>query len=123
MTAHATPFRPMQQSFLQAYLQAFHRIDGWFSYDAALLFMAYNQLNAAHGIAGDVLEIGVYQGLSAITVAHLRGAGRRMTAIDMFETRVTDAAYGSGKAYRELFEANMRAFHEPLAFLDIVTGA
>jgi hypothetical protein len=115
--------KPMQQSFLQSYLNAFHRIDGWFSYDASLLFLAYAQLNAAHGIAGDVLEIGVYQGLSAITVAHLRGAGRRMTAIDMFETRVTDAAYGSGKAYRELFEANMRAFHEPLEFLDVVTGA
>jgi hypothetical protein len=113
----------MTPSFLQTYLQAFHRIDGWFSYDASLLFFAYAQLNAAHGISGDVLEIGVYQGLSAITVAHLRGAGRRMTAIDMFETRVTDAAYGSGKAYRELFEANMRAFHEPLDFLGIVTGA
>jgi hypothetical protein len=77
----------MQPSFLQAYLPAFHRIGGWFSYDAALMFIAYNQLNAAHGITGDVLEIGVYQGLSAIAVAHLRGAGRRMTAIDVFETR------------------------------------
>jgi hypothetical protein len=113
----------MTPSFLQTYLQAFHRIDGWFSYDASLLFLAYAQLNAGHGISGDVLEIGVYQGLSAITVAHLRGAARRMTAIDMFETRVTDAAYGSGETYRQLFENNMRAFHEPLDFLDIVTGA
>ena len=122
MTQPSDP-RPMAPSFLQRYLQAYHRIPGWFSYDAALLFMAYNQLNAAHGIAGDVLEIGVYHGLSAIAVAHLRGAGRRMTAIDTFETRTDDAAYGSGAEYRKLFEANMREFHQPLDFLDIVSGA
>lgn len=122
MTAQST-IRTMQKSFFQSYLEAFHRIDGWFSYDAALLFLAYNQLNAANGIAGDVLEIGVYQGLSAITVAHMRGQGRRMTAIDMFETAPTGKAYGSGASYRQQFEQNMRAFHEPLDFLDIVSGA
>lgn len=113
----------MQQSFLQAYLQAFPRIDGWFSYDAALLFMAYNQLNAACGIVGDTLEIGVYQGLSAISVAFLRGSGRRMFAIDLFEELESSHDYGPGKTYRRLFEANMRAFHQPLDFLEIVTGA
>ncbi len=115
--------KTMQPSFLQRYLQAFQRIDGWFSYDAALLFMAYNQLNATHGISGDVLEIGVYRGLSAITVAHLRAPTRRMTASDLFETHSTDEAYGSGAAYRKVFEANMREFHQPLDFLDIVTAA
>ncbi len=123
MTTHATSHPAMRPSFLQSYLNAFHRMRGWFSYDAALLFMAYNQLNAAHGIAGDVLEIGVYQGLSAIAVAHLRASGRRMTAIDQFEIHETDEAYGSGAEYRQLFETNMRAFHEPLDFLDVVSAA
>jgi hypothetical protein len=113
----------MQPSFLQRYFDAFHRIQGWFVYDAALMFMAYNQLNAAHGIAGDALEIGVYHGLSAIAVAALRGPGRRMVATDLFEQAVTGEAYGSGETYRKNFEANMKAFHEPLDFLDIVAGA
>ncbi|MGP0072896.1 MAG: hypothetical protein ACLPWF_13305 [Bryobacteraceae bacterium] len=63
------------QSFLQKYLQAFQRIEGWFSYDAALMFMAYNQLLASRGIAANVLEIGAHHGLSSIAVATLRAPG------------------------------------------------
>ena len=113
----------MQPSFFQKYLQAYPRIEGWFSYDAALLFAAYSQLNAASGIAGDTLEIGVYHGLSAITVAHLRGPGHRTVAIDLFEKAVMNDAYGIGETYRKIFERNMREFHQPLDFLQIVSGA
>jgi hypothetical protein len=49
----------MQKSFLQSYFEAFHRISGWFVFDAALMFIAYNQLIAADGVSGDTLEIGV----------------------------------------------------------------
>ena len=114
---------PMQKSFLQSYLDAFHRIDGWFAYDAALLFMAYNQLIAAEGISGDTLEIGVYYGLSAITVATLRGPQRRMYAIDLFEELGPNEAYGSGKSYREKFEEHMRSFFGSLDFLTPITAA
>jgi hypothetical protein len=113
----------MQKSFLQTYLGAFHRIRGWFAYDAALMFMAYNQLIAAEGISGDVLEIGVYYGLSAIAVAALRGANRRMYAIDLFEELGPNEAYGEGKDYRASFEEHMREFFGPLDFLTSITAA
>ncbi len=97
----------MQPSFLQSYLAAFHRIYGWFSFDAALMFMAYNQLIHEAGISGDVLEIGVYHGLSSIAIAALRGDSRRMYAVDLFEELGTNEAYGSGASYRERFEENV----------------
>lgn len=113
----------MQPSFLQLYLDAFHRIEGWFVYDAALMFMAYNQLIAAAGISGDTLEIGVYRGLSAITVAALRGAGRKMYAIDLFEELESSDAYGAGHGYRGDFEDNLRSFFGSLDFLVPVRAA
>jgi len=61
----------MKAGFLQSYLEAFPSIQGFFTFDAALMFLAYNQLIRAQGIAGDVLEIGVHHGLSAIAVGAL----------------------------------------------------
>ena len=115
--------RRMQESFLQKYLRAFHRIDGWFSYDAAFMFMAYNELIARSGIAGDVLEIGVYQGLSAIAVATLRAPGARMYAVDLFEKLETDPGYGSGSNYRKEFEANMQSFFGNQDFVNSIIAA
>jgi predicted O-methyltransferase YrrM len=113
----------MQKSFLQSYFDAFHRISGWFVFDAALMFMAYNQLIAAGGISGDTLEIGVYYGLSAIAVATLRGPQRRMYAVDLFEELGPNEAYGAGKSYREKFEEHMRGFFPSLDFLTPITAA
>lgn len=113
----------MQRSFLQSYLDAFHRIEGWFTYDAALLFMAYNQLISDAGISGDTLEIGVYFGLSAIAAASLRGSGRRFYAIDLFENLQSCPGYGSGSFYRPIFEENMKSMFGTVDFMVPVSGA
>jgi Methyltransferase domain len=113
----------MQPSFLQKYLNSFQHIRGWFVFDAALMFMAYNQFNAAAGIAGDTLEIGVYHGLSAIAIASLRGVGRRTYAIDLFEELQGGEAYGSGASYRRIFEDNMKSVYGSLDSIVTVTGA
>ncbi len=113
----------MRRSFLQSYLTAFNRIEGWFSYDAALMFMAYNQLIRAGGISGDVLEIGVYHGLSSIAVASLRGPGRKLYAIDLFEELQANQGYGAGASYRKYFEENIRTFYEAPDFLVTIAQA
>ena len=107
----------MQPSFLQRYLAAFGRMYGWFSFDAALLFMAYNQLLSRAGTSGDTLEIGVYHGLSSICVAALRSAGRKFYAIDLFEELGTNDAYGPGASYRKIFEDNIQSMHGTLDFV------
>src|SRR5690349_8694607 len=108
MVKHAS--HQMHPSFLLTYLEVFHRIEGWFSYDAALMFMAYNQLVAGHGVAGDVLEIGVHHGLSTIGVAALRGPGKLLYAVDLFDELQGQNVSGSGQGNRALFEQNMRGF-------------
>lgn len=113
----------MKPSFLVTYLNAFQRIEGWFSFDAALMFMAYNQLLANHGIASDVIEIGVHHGLSTIAVATLRGHQRHLYAIDLFkdlQAKNISRSGGGGGASRAVFEQNMLEFFGTLDFVRIL---
>jgi hypothetical protein len=110
----------VQPSFLQRYFQAFHRVEGWFQYDAALLFMQYNQLAFPQGTAGDVLEIGVHHGLSTIPIASLRGNGKQLTAIDLFEDQQNKNVSVSGSGNRGRFENNMREFYSDAEFLHVI---
>jgi hypothetical protein len=112
----------MERSFFQEYLQAFNSVEGWFSFDAALLFTAYNQLIAAHGIRGDVLEIGVYHGLSAIAVAALRGPGNFFYAVDLFEKMQDQNVSQSGIGNRQIYERNLQRFHSDMSFIRTIDG-
>ena len=58
-------------------------IEGWFSPDAALMFMADPGRSPIPEIAGDVLEMGVHHGLSAIALAAMRGDGATLVAIEI----------------------------------------
>lgn len=119
MTTTAPP--PMERSFLLAYLDSFHRIEGWFDYEAALMFMAYNQVLSHHGVAGDVLEIGVHHGLSTIAIASLRGSGSRLYAVDLFEDLQNLNVSRSGGGDRQMFERNMASFFDDTGFVRVLT--
>ena len=120
MTTTAPPL--MERSFLLAYLDSFHRIEGWFDYEAALMFMAYNQILARHGVSGDVLEIGVHHGLSTIAIASLRGSGSRLYAVDLFEDLQNLNVSRSGGGDRQVFEKNMAAFYDDTSFIRVLTS-
>jgi len=109
----------MKPGFLQAYLDAFPSIQGFFTFDGALMFMAYNQLIS---VTGDVLEIGVHHGLSAIAIGSLAEDGRRFVAVDLFEMQDSNRSR-SGAGNREVFLRNMQTFFEDLNFLEIVAGS
>jgi len=111
----------MKADFLQCYLDAFSSIQGFFTFDAALLFLAYNQLTRQEGITGDVLEIGLHHGLSAIVVGSLAGRGRRFVAVDLFDELQNQNQSGSGAGNRQVFLRNMQMFFECLDFLEVVT--
>ena len=109
----------MQPSFLQRYLQAFHRIEGWFEFDAALLFMKYNQLALEPEELGNVLEIGVHHGLSSIAIAAMRGSGKQLTAIDLFHDQDKNIS-ASGRGDRRCFESNVREFYPDDSFVRVI---
>jgi hypothetical protein len=110
----------MEPSFLQRYLEAFHHIQGWYSYDAALLFMAYHQLLERHTSAANVLEIGVHHGLSAIAMASLRGPRGRLVAVDLFESLQDRNISRSGEGVLSLFRRNFESFYPGAQFLEVL---
>src|SRR4051812_159429 len=102
---------PVEVPLLGAYLDAFEDIEGMFSPDAALMFMAYSQLIAEAGIHGDVLEIGVHHGLSAIAVAALRSPKHRFVAIDLFDHLQSMNSSRSGLGSQSEFVRNLSRFY------------
>ena len=113
----------MSDGFLRRYFDSFETIEGWFLQDAALLFIACNQLVREYGIAGDALEIGVHHGLSAILTASLRGEGRRFYAVDLFEELQDQNSSGSGAGARVPFMRNMQRFFDDLSFMEVIAGS
>lgn len=110
-------------AFFESYFGAFDHIEGWCSRDAALMFMAYNEVAAAHGVVGDVLEIGVHHGLSTIALAAMRGDGARLVAVDLFDELQSKNVSSSGSGSRAHFERNMRSFFGDLGFVRCIAAA
>jgi hypothetical protein len=117
----------MKSNFLESYLDALQWLPGWCSPDAVLLFCAYNQLIQEEGIAGDVLEIGVYQGKSAIGTAALRKPGAKFVAVDLFEDlqaeNVSRSGIGTGLEMKRVFLENVKRFHGETDFVRVITGS
>lgn len=113
----------MKRDFLQSYLAAFNSIQGYFTSDAALLFMAYNQLIKSENISGDVLEIGVHHGLSAIALAALRGERKQFVAVDLFDEMQDQNVSKSGAGSRQAFLRNMKKFYDDIGFVRVIASA
>jgi hypothetical protein len=109
----------MKNYFLQEYFASSNSIPGYFLFDAALMFLSYNQLIATQGVTGDVLEIGVHHGLSAIVVAAMAGSGWQITlSIYSRSCRTTMCPPGSGN--EQGFLSNMQKFFDDLSFLQTI---
>ena len=112
----------MKGHFLQHYVASSNSIAGYFTVDAALMFLAYNQLLAAQGISGDVLEIGVHHGRSAIIVGSMTGSERKFVAVDLFEDLQHHNVSHSGSGNETEFLRNMGRFFNDLSFVKTIKG-
>lgn len=100
-----------------------HRLDdvpGWFPVLDQLLFDWFLNRQEAGGTRGDLLEVGVYMGKSAIFIGRHQQPGEKYTVCDLFEGDAPDDANRaeSTKSYgaltRRVFEDNYRSFHDEL---------
>ncbi|MEU6664419.1 class I SAM-dependent methyltransferase [Streptomyces sp. NPDC046727] len=100
-----------------------HRLDdvpGWFPVLDQLLFDWFLTRQEAAGAHGDLLEVGVYMGKSAIFIGRHQRPGEKYTVCDLFEGDAPDDANRaeSAKSYgaltRGVFEENYRSFHDEL---------
>jgi len=70
------------------YTRTMARIDGWFWPAAAYLFAWIDDQQRRAGVAGNLFEIGVYHGKSAIMLARLLQSGERLGVCDLFGRKV-----------------------------------
>ncbi|MEV5435717.1 class I SAM-dependent methyltransferase [Streptomyces sp. NPDC052682] len=95
-------------------------VPGWFPPLDQVLFTWFLEQQETHAVRGDLLELGVYLGKSAILLGrHLRD-GERFTVCDLFGSDAPDDANQAetSKSYasltRQAFERNYLAFHDTL---------
>ena len=95
-------------------------VAGWFTQRDAMLFDAIDAAQRRDGITGDLLEIGCYQGTSAILLGYMRQSNERLVICDLFdgtpqspEDDVERERYYAPNI-RQGFEANYLRFHPAL---------
>ncbi|MET8244870.1 class I SAM-dependent methyltransferase [Streptomyces sp. NPDC005202] len=95
-------------------------VPGWFPVLDQTLFDWFLHRQESAGVRGDLLEVGVYMGKSAIFLGRRLRPGERYTVCDLFEGDAPDDANRaeSAKSYgaltRRAFEKNYLAFHDEL---------
>jgi hypothetical protein len=107
-------------SAAERYIDAMEGVPGWFAKVDARLLLGIDRCQADHSSGGDLLEIGVYLGKSAILLGFLAAGGEALHVCDPFEPsgalpaadRVHSGLYV--EAGRSAFEANYRRFHRSL---------
>ncbi|MFC9505310.1 class I SAM-dependent methyltransferase [Streptomyces sp. NPDC057002] len=95
-------------------------VPGWFPPLDQMLFTWFLERQQKQGMKGDLLELGVYMGKSAILLGHHLQDGEKFTVCDLFEGDAPDGANQaeSAKSYASLtqqtFERNYLSFHDDL---------
>ncbi|MGC5038313.1 MULTISPECIES: class I SAM-dependent methyltransferase [unclassified Streptomyces] len=95
-------------------------VPGWFPPLDQMLFTWFLERQQNQGTRGDLLELGVYMGKSAILLGHHLQPGETFTVCDLFEGDAPDGANQAeaAKSYsaltRQAFERNYLSFHDTL---------
>jgi predicted O-methyltransferase YrrM len=99
------------------YVLAGMPVPGWFFRHDAWMFLAVHSAQREHGVRGDLIEVGVYLGKSAVLLGYCRAHGENLYAVDLFETEKPSeeitrehVRFYSGLT-RQAFEENFSAYH------------
>jgi hypothetical protein len=102
------------------YLRTVNDIPGWFELVDVLLFQKIDELQLRKGIKGNLLEVGVYQGKSAILLGYFCRDGEQLVVCDLFESvpaamsvDCVENGFYQGCS-RRTFERNYLRFHKDL---------
>jgi len=116
-------------AMIDDYLARLSTVPGWFHPADVRVFLELDRLQAESEFAGDLLEIGVYKGKSAILLGYFVRPGERLIVCDLFgtepgtdrEQRENDEWYaGLEQAH---FEQNYRRFHPSLPTVLVCSSA
>lgn len=82
-------------------------VEGWLSASAAALLALLDEVQRGAGISGNLFEIGVHHGRSAVLLCAMAHGDERVGVCDLFGDQDENLS-GSGSGDRAMFEANMR---------------
>lgn len=99
----------MRPAEVRTVARASRAIGGWFSREAAQLFGLLDEAQRAAGVAGDLFEIGVHHGRSAVLLCHMARGDERVAVCDIFGAQEHNASR-SGLGNRAIFERNISAY-------------
>ena len=102
----------MKKSEADAYLRATRAVEGWFFPIDAYLFAVIDEAQKGAGITGNLFEIGVHHGKTAIFLARMLRDNELLGVCDVFGQQELNRDR-SGEGSRELFEKNMHALGGP----------
>lgn len=102
------------------YLRVQESVPGWFYLEDVELFQHINEMQIAARVTGDLLEIGAYQGKSAILLGCFTQDNEQLVICDLFErsaelpaNQSENEEWYSGLS-RQLFERQYLRFHNAL---------
>jgi Methyltransferase domain len=113
---------PVQPAEVRAITRRTRRIEGWFSAEAAALFGLLDEAQQRAKVQGDLFEIGVHHGRSAVLLSQLAGPGERLGVCDLFGEQTQNVS-ASGSGNRAIFEGNMAALAPGFDRLDVFATA
>lgn len=97
----------MKKTAVAEYLQQTKGVEGWFFPIDALLFGIADELQKRDGVRGNLFEIGVHHGKTALFLARMADEGEVVGVCDVFERQELNRDR-SGSGNREIFERHLR---------------
>lgn len=99
----------MQKRDVHEYLEATKSVEGWFFPIDALLFAMLDELQKREGISGNLFEIGVHHGKTALFLARMAAAGESVGVCDVFDMQELNRDR-SGAGNRAIFERHLETY-------------
>lgn len=98
----------MKKADVAAYLASTKDVEGWFFPIDAYAFAMFDDIQKLEKISGNVFEIGVHHGKTAVFLGRMANVDEIVGVCDVFGAQ-QDNVDRSGEGSRDLFLANMRA--------------
>jgi len=103
------PWQAVDPSLATQLVKDTRSVEGWFSTEAALLFGLIDDVQRRGGVSGDLFEIGVHHGKSAVVLAAMARAEETLGVCDLFGTQELNLS-SSGRGDRAAFERTINTF-------------
>jgi SAM-dependent methyltransferase len=99
----------MDRAAVAEYLRATRDVEGWFFPIDALLFAIVDEIQKREAITGDLFEIGVHHGKTALFLARMAAPGESVGVCDVFDAQSLNLDR-SGEGNRAVFDRHLREF-------------